>query len=287
MILFGRFSILFSAMVAVAVSETKTYRYEVVEEVQYDEDGNANFVSTDIEERRPVFNDDGFGVFTPEFKTIGGDITDVSTRGREVWVIKKDMSIYRFKNGFWQKIPGAAVNVGASADGWTWVVNSADQIFRFNANSQAWQHIPGGLIQISALSQDDALGVNRGKDTWMWKNGGWHLQPRSAAQGLPNGATWASIGLNDERWAIGPYDGIWRWDNQGAKWVQQPGAAKTVDVHSPSRIVVVNGANQVYAWVPEKKNWKHLGGKVAKRATVGDGLLITLGTDGFLSAFKH
>jgi len=222
---------------------------------------------------------DAFGVFSPAFRSIGGDITDVSTRGKEVWVIKKDDSIHRFKNGQWQQIPGAAVNVGASPDGSAWVVNRGDAIYRFNTNSQNWEQMPGLLVQVSAISNGDALGVNRQTGIYLWKAGGWAPQP-----GL---ATWASIGQNDERWVIGLGSTIYRWNSQTDNWVQQPGAAVQVDVHGPNRIVVVNSVNQVYAWLPEQKNWKHLEGLVAKRATIGDGVLITLGVDGHLSALKH
>jgi len=279
MILFGRFSILFSAIVAVAVSETETYRFEVIEKVEYDEDRNPSFVETVIDESKPVFNDDGFGVFTPEFKSIGGNIADVSTRGKEVWVTKTDDSIHRFKNGQWQRIPGNAVRIGASPDGWAWVVNRVDGIYRFNVDAQNWDHIPGNLIQISALSKDHALGANRVYGIYLWKNGTWSQ--------VPGNAWWASVGQNDERWACNSVHGIYRWDHQVGNWQQQPGNAAIVDAHSPSRVVVVNRENNVYAWLPEQKTWKQLAGILAKTASIGDGVLITLGMDGFLSAIKH
>jgi len=287
MISFCRFSVLLSAIVAIVVSETETITYtrvyEVVEEVQY-EDGDPTYVETNIVSPKPVQPDDGFGVFTPAFNSIGGNIVDVSTRGKEVWAIKGDDSIHRFKNGQWKQIPGAAVNVGASLDGWAWVVNRAGKIYRFNANTQSWDNIPGDLGQISALSKDEALGANGqsppATSVYWWKNGTWNPVPGWTLR-------WASIGQNDERWVIGWGDSIWRWDHQINFWAKQPGAAVTVDVHSPSRVVVMNKENQVYAWLPEQKTWKLLEGKAAKRATVGEGVLITLGLDGLLTAVKY
>jgi len=179
------------------------------------------------------------------------------------------------------------VQVGTSPDGWTWVINRADQIFRFDTNIQNWANIPGGLVQINALSHDDAHGVNRGNNIYLWRGGKWNQLPQGADKGLPVGASWASIGLDDERWAVGPNDDIVRWNNQASKWDQMPGAAVSIDVHSPGRIVVVNRANQVHAWVPETKAWKELVGKTAKRATISDNVLITLGTDGFLNAYRY
>jgi len=228
-------------------------------------------------------------VFSSEFNSIGGNNTQVSSRGDEVWVIKKDNSIHRFKNGKWQKMPGNAVNVGASPDGWAWVVNKKDEIYRFNVQKQDWERMPGALVQVSALSKDVAIGVNRQRTVYVWQNGTWKAQPRSAAKGLGNGAVWASIGQNDERWAIGPYQGIWRWNSNVGKWIAAPGAADTVDVYNPDRIIVTNRNNKCYRHVlvnpkTNARKWQVVPGKVAKRATVGDGVLITLGTDGYLSA---
>jgi len=267
---------LFGAVVAIAVfTEARHHSYEVVEveEVQ-DGDEIIEVLETDP---KPVQADDGFGIFSPAFDNIGGNIVDVSTRGKEVWAIKSDDTIHRFKNGQWQQMPGAAVRVGASADGWAWVVNRGDAIYRFNVNTQNWDNIPGALVQVSAVTKDDAFGVNRGTNIWLWRNGNWNLQP--------GGSTWASIGQSDERWVIGGGSTIWRWD--GNNWALQPGAAVQVDVYSPSRVIVVNSANQVFAWLPEQKTWKYLEGKVAKRATVGDGVLITLGVDGLLKAERY
>jgi len=206
-----------------------------------------------------------------------------------VWVIKKDDTIHRFKNGAWNQVTsnGRAVNVGASPDGWSWVVNRADDIFRYNPDTDSWQHIPGKLVQVSALSKDEAIGVNRLKNIYLWRNGAWQHVPHGGGKGLGNGAIWTALGPNDERWAIGPYHGIWRWDNKAAKWVAQPGGATTIDVHSPGRIVVTNKGNQAYTWIKVKKQWQHLAGKTAARATFGDGVLITLGADGFLSAIGY
>jgi len=280
-----RFCIFFCVVIAVAVAETRTeVTEEVIEEVETE---GRRPKSGEKTAPQPVCGDDGVGVFTQAFKHIGGNIVDVSARGKEVWVIKADLSIYRFKNGVWEKIPGGAYQVGTSPDGRTWVIGGSNGIYRYNINAQNWENIPGGLSQINALSHDDAVGTNSNSDSFLWRGGKWNVLPRGADNGLPVGASWISIGLNDERWAVGPNDDIVRLDVQANKWVPQPGAAVSIDVHSPGRIVAVNRANQVLAWVPEKKEWKTLVGKTAKRATISDSILITLGTDGFLSAYRH
>jgi hypothetical protein len=225
----------------------------------------------------------GSDVFSDAFRSLGGDVAHVSTRGQEVWAVKKDQSIHRFHDGMWQQIPGAAVNVGASPDGWTWVVNAQDEIFRYNPNNRKWERMPGSLVQVSAASKDSAIGVNRQKNVYLWRNGAWEALPRGNFKGLGNGAIWASVGKDDDRWAIGPLKGLWRWDNQKGKWMKQPGSADTIDVHSGGRIVVTNAANNAYTWT-DNKRWQQVAGKVAKRASVGDNALLTVDADGVLSA---
>jgi len=282
-----RFCIFFCVVIAIAVAETHT---EVTEEVVEEVETEGRRIKS--EEKRaprpePVCGDDGVGVFTQAFKHIGGDIVDVSARGKEVWVIKADNSIYRFKNGAWQKIPGGLLQIGTSPDGWTWGIGGGYAIYRFSLVTQNWEKMPGGLSQVNALSHDAAVGTNPSMDSYLWRGGTWTIHPRGADKGLPVGASWISIGLNDERWAVAPSDDIVRFDVQAKVWKQMPGSAVTIDVHSPGRIVAVNRSNQVLAWVPEKNEWKTLAGKTAKRATISDSILITLGTDGFLSAYRH
>jgi len=281
---------LLSAVMAIAIS--KSYKY--VAEFETDDAGRSMLTKWEPLDEAPVrCVDDGFDVFSDAFKTIGGDIIDVSTRGKEVWVAKKDGSIHRFKNNQWKQMPGgAAISIAAAADGWAWVCNSAYGIWRFNPATEAWESIYGGLRQVSAFSKLSAVGVNPGKYAYVWKDEKWTQLPPSQpgaagqADGLPNGGVWTSIGQQDERWAVGPFEGIWRWDHPTGKWIEQPGKANTIDVHSPSRIVITDKDNKVFKWMPAEKKWQQLVGKVAKRATIGDRIVVTLNPTGFLEVMS-
>lgn len=83
-----------------------------------------------------------------------GAANEISAKGNEVWVINISQQIFRFTGSSWDHKPGAAVRVGASPDGWTWVVNKNDQIFRWNKLNGDWDLMPGYLVQISAISKD-------------------------------------------------------------------------------------------------------------------------------------
>lgn len=85
-----------------------------------------------------------------------GAAVEISAKCKELWVINSAQKIYRWDadGSKWELIEGAAVRVGASPDGWSWVVNSADKIYRWNVNNKKWDLIPGALVQISAMSRD-------------------------------------------------------------------------------------------------------------------------------------
>lgn len=218
------------------------------------------------------------------FNSIGANISDVSTRGREIWIAKKDESIYRYVNGQWKRIFGTAAQVAASADGWAWhVTPKKDEVYRYNPSKKAWDRMPGALIQVSALSKDVAIGVNREKDLYFWRNDKWEKYARTPGS-LPNGAIWASIGQNDTAWAIGPAGMLWRWDPKEHKFKQHKQAAVSVDVLSADRIVAVTKENHVLQYDPKTNTWKQLAEKTAKRASVGDQILFTIDAAGVLSA---
>lgn len=86
----------------------------------------------------------------------GAAVVDISAKGDELWVVNKNGNIYRWAGTKWEMKPGnvgKAVRVGASPDGWTWIVNSADEIFRWNPYDEFWEKMPGALVQVNANSK--------------------------------------------------------------------------------------------------------------------------------------
>jgi hypothetical protein len=182
---------------------------------------------------------------------------EISAKGHEVRAINSAQQIYRWNNGGWTHIPGAAVRVGASPDGWSWVVNSVDDIYRFNIGTNSWNQIPGKLVQISAMSKDKALGVNRVGNIFLWENNAWKQ--------LPGKASWAAIGTDDERWVVNSGGHIFRWTHTTSDWTRVPGIAVSVEAQNASRVIVTNGAGNMFAW--QSGAWQLLPGECT-RATI-------------------
>jgi hypothetical protein len=199
----------------------------------------------------------GKGLHFEGWTEVPGAAVEISAKGHEVWAINSAQQIYRWNNGGWTHIPGAAVRVGASPDGWSWVVNSVDDIYRFNIGTNSWNQIPGKLVQISAMSKDKALGVNRQGNIYLWENNAWKQ--------LPGQATWAAIGTDDERWVVNSGGHIYRWTHTTSDWTRVPGVAVSVEAQNASRVIVTNGAGNMFAW--QSGAWQLLPGECT-RATI-------------------
>lgn len=186
-----------------------------------------------------------------------GSAVDISAKGNELWSINSGQNIYRWNGKNWDLKVGSAVRVGASPDGWTWVVNKADEVYRWNLNKQNWDKMPGALVQISAISKDRALGVNRNQNIFLWENNAWTQ--------LPGLAIWAAIGDGDERWVVNKQQSIFRWNHSTNTWDQVPGAANNIDVQNPCRVIATNAAHQIYIW--KNNNWQLITGS-GTRSTI-------------------
>jgi len=231
------------------------------------------------------------GVFSREFQSIGSGITAVSTRGNEVWVLKEDndftvraapdFSIYRFKNGKWQRIPGGAVSVGASPDGYTWVASHGDGVHNrpihvFNPVKFApgvphmtfWDVNPGVTWTVQPASKDEAVAANWDGIHW-YKNGAW-----SKIGGPP--VSWASIGQEHIIWGVGQPGNLGEYAN--SHWVQPQYQvnALTVDVYNRDRIIYTDKSNQLFKFNPSDRTWTLIPGVVAFRASINARYVITL-----------
>jgi len=209
----------------------------------------ASFVSSTFAQVIPV-----------KWSQLPGAAVEISSKGKELWVINDKQQIFRWEGTNWKQIPGVASRVGASPDGWTWVVNSAGNVFRFNVDKQDWDLMPGGIVQISAMSKDRAIGIAPGNSIWLWDKTAWTQ--------LPGGATWSAIGDGDERWVIHQDTmQIFRWSHSGNTWEVIPGGATWVDVQNPCRVMVTNIHNQMF--IRKNNAWSSITGS-GSRATLNE-----------------
>jgi len=208
-------------------------------------------------------------VFIPtalsNWQNIPGAAIDISAKGNEVWVTSGGHSIYRFDfvKRDWVTIPGSAFRVGASPDGWTWVVNINNDVYRFNKDKGGFEQIPGQkLVQISAASKDRALGVNSAGNIWLWENNVWKQ--------IPGGAMWAGIGVDDDRWVVNSGHQIFRWNKVKNDWDLMPGAAVNVDVQNADRVTITNKEGNFWVW--KNNEWKLIPSGTSAKSSVNENM---------------
>jgi len=128
-----------------------------------------------------------------------GGLVDISAGLNEVWGVNSANQIWRYANGAWQQMPGAAkaVTIGPTGDVWHLgmsAVPGGSNIYHWNRATNSWESVDGGLTQISA-GPDGLWGVNSGNMIFRHTGGTWEVVPGSAAA--------VSAGPSGEVWALG------------------------------------------------------------------------------------
>lgn len=89
-----------------------------------------------------------------QWTQLPGSAVDVSAKGNELWMTSIHQSVFRWTGSSWQFTIGSAKRVAASPDGWTWLVNNKDAVYRWNVHQNGYELMDIQLVQISAISKD-------------------------------------------------------------------------------------------------------------------------------------
>lgn len=89
-----------------------------------------------------------------------GTASDIAIGNNQVWALSKscspDCSVFRFtsSSNSWQTMPGSGVDVSVDEAGNAWIVNSAGNIYKYDAASASgWDQIPGQASDLAAGGQ--------------------------------------------------------------------------------------------------------------------------------------
>jgi len=177
----------------------------------------------------------------------------ISAKGNELWAIDRQYVVNRYVNGTWVKlttgIPAGykPISVGASPDGWSWMVLDAGNLWRWNPDQAKWELQGGaGGLQVNAISKLSAMTVTTGGQVW-------EISPTSSTTWASAQITdaplskWVSIGENGERWLIDTKGMIFRRNNTTKKYEPFPGLnAVNLDAQSSDRVIVTTQCCWVY-----------------------------------------
>ena len=81
------------------------------------------------------------------------------------WGLNAAQQIFRYDPSHpaspWDLIPGALTHIAVGASGFVWGLNASGQVYRFDTNAQNWDLMPGTLTQIAVGSDGDVWGINK------------------------------------------------------------------------------------------------------------------------------
>ena len=189
----------------------------------------------------------GFGIYNLNsqggFAVEGGAIRiDVDPQGNP-WIVNFDHHIYRWVNGFWQRMPGEALDIGIGAEGSVWVA-SFEGIYFWNGLD--WINAGGSAsrIDVGPNGQPWVLGFSDRIYTLI--DGFW--------QQLPGEGGDIGVGADGSVWLVAPAEfgwdglenprGIFRWN--GFDWERVYGDAIDISVGPDGMPWVTNMFAELY-----------------------------------------
>ncbi len=137
---------------------------------------------------------------------------DVAPDGRP-WVVNFNHEIYRMDDyGFWERMPGEALDIGIGADGSVWVVYY-EGVYRWSG--LFWENFGGSGSRIDVGPNGQPWVVGFSDRIYTLGEGGWVELPGEAGDiGVgADGSVWV-VGTADDDWDA--LKGIYRWN--GVSW---------------------------------------------------------------------
>lgn len=145
-----------------------------------------------------------------------------------------------------QQVPGGAMRIAVEPAGNPWVVNSSNQIYRWNGTG--WQLMPGAARDVGIGANGAIWVIGTDMAPYKWNGSGWNR--------ISGGGVLISVDPTGNPWVLNANGQIWRHD--GANWALLPGAARDIGIGTDGSVYVVgagSGNTQVYRWVPTTNSW--------------------------------
>lgn len=210
----------------------------------------------------------------------------------------------------WHWIPGQLAQLSAAADGNVWGVNSAGQIYTFDAPTQSWVWIPGTLSQIAVASGGAVWGVNSEGEIYRYNyaKAGWDRVPGTLAQiavadrgdvwGLDKrGSVWRfdasavswqqmaanfaqlSVGRDGAVWGLDGQGTVYRFDSQAETFAAMAGTMAQISVGSSANIWALDAAGSIYQFNAQTQAWDSIPGQLEQICAGFDGSAWGLNSD--------
>lgn len=200
------------------------------------------------------------------------------------WVTSESNEISRQSGLHWKQLPGAAVDIGAGADGTVYAVGTQSvpnggAIYRWQYQSMTWHKISDahGAARIDVDPKGNPYIVDNKNNIFYWDS----LKNKFIQ--MPDQATDIAVGADGSVWIIGVQTAsggynIRYWDSAKEAWVSVSGAAVRITVDFRGVPWVVNSGNNIYRW--NGKSWTQTTGKAVDIGAGADGSIYITDKDG-------
>jgi hypothetical protein len=160
------------------------------------------------------------------------------------WIINSDNEIYRLTRGRWERLPGAANDIGIGADGSVWVVgvNSRRGGYSiFTLTPKGWLRVEGAGVRIDVDATGTPWVINDDDQIFRLEHGLWRR--------IPGRARDIGVGADGSVWVIGVDEragghSVYRYN--GETWDRVPGSGSQISVGPDGEPWVVNREGTVY-----------------------------------------
>ncbi len=164
------------------------------------------------------------------------------------------------------RIPGNVAQIQVGSNGSVFVINSSQQVFSFNAETQNWVELPGLLTQLSVGADGSLWGINATHQVYCYDStaGNWDLIPGQALLQV-------SVGYKDAVWGLNSSGQIVRYDTGTEGWDLMPGVLAQITVGPDGAVWGANSSNSVFHFNARTQNWDLIGGAQLTQVAVGYG----------------
>lgn len=164
------------------------------------------------------------------------------------------------------QVSGNVSEIQVGGNGSVFAINSAQQIYSFNTQTQTWVQIPGALVQLSVGADGLMCGANATHQVWCYDsaNGTWNQLSGAAL-------TQVTVGYTNVIWGLNATGQIYRYHPGTGGWDLIPGALAQIAIGPDGSVWGINSANSVYHFNPRKQAWDQIPGALLTQIAVGYG----------------
>ena len=202
----------------------------------------------------------------PTFQQMPGSLHQISvgTDG-SIWGINSADSIffYNSQTQAWQMVPGWLSQIAVGAKGYIWGLNSEGNIYRFDPATQNWDSIPGSLSQIAVGADGDVWGINSDQSVYhyVWAAQGWEYIPATLTQ--------IAVGFDGAVWGLGSAGNsngldIYRFNVGTRLFEQVPGELSEIAVGADGDVWGLNAESSIYHFNTLVQNWEQIPGSLSQ-----------------------